>query len=752
MIPMPEQLPHPQLTPNIEVVLKKRYLRKSPDGLSVEEPRDLFWRVAAAIAAVDGDYGASLDDQTALARRFYDLMTSWKFLPNSPTLMNAGTELGQLSACFVLPVGDSIEEIFDAVKYAAMIHKSGGGTGFSFSRLRPKASRVGSTGGVASGPVSFLRIFNTATEQVKQGGTRRGANMGILRVDHPDIVEFIRAKEKDGEFNNFNLSVGLTEAFMQAVEADGEYELRSPLNGEVTKRLRAREIFDLLVRKAWESGDPGIIFLDRINRDNPTPEQGEIESTNPCGEQPLLPYEACNLGSINLACFYRPGYNEEAVPADGGIDWDALRDVVHLAVRFLDNVVDASRFPLERIAETVRRNRKIGLGVMGFADLLYQLGIAYDSEEGTALAERIMAFINEEGHKASAELARQRGPFPAYAHSTYVARGEGPYRNATVTTIAPTGTLSLIAGCSSGVEPLFALCFTRNILDGERLLEVNPHFEAALREAGLDSDELMGQVLEKGSIRDLAQLPADMRRVFVTAMDIAPVWHLRMQAAFQRHTDNAVSKTVNLPHSATEQDIHEIYWLAYKEGCKGVTVYRDGCKAVQVLATGEGQRKMDGEPAKAPVSAVRKRPDVVQGFTQKVQTGLGAMYLTVNEVDGKPFEVFATIGKSGRSITAKAEAIGRLVSLALRSGVEVRDIVAQIKGIGGEHPVFRGKGLLLSIPDAIAWVLERRYLKDEQLGIGVTDIEQQHCPECNAVLVFQEGCLICPTCGFSRCC
>ena len=574
-------------------------------------------------------------------------------------------------------------------------------------------------------------------------------------MDHPDIVEFIRAKEKEGEFNNFNLSVGLTEAFMQAVERDENYELTDPHTGKVTGSLRAREIFDLLVCRAWQTGDPGIVFLDRINRDNPTPAQGEIESTNPCGEQPLLPYEACNLGSINLACFFVPGHEHDEDPAAAGIDWDGLKQVVHLAVRFLDNVIDASRFPLERIDETVRRNRKIGLGVMGFADLLFQLGIPYDSEAGIALAERIMGFINAEGHAASARLAEERGPFPAYAESVFPQRGEGPYRNATVTTIAPTGTLSIIGGCSSGVEPLFALCFTRNILDGERLVEVNPYFEAALKEAGLGTPELMEQVVEKGSIQSLDALPAAMRKVFVTAMDIDPVWHLRMQAAFQRHTDNAVSKTVNLPHSATEQDIHDIYWLAYKEGCKGVTVYRDGCKSLQVLATGEGQKKMDGEapaPAEKPrLGVVRKRPEVVQGFTQKIQTGLGAMYLTVNEIDGKPFEVFATIGKSGRSITAKAEAIGRLVSLALRSGVEVRDIVAQIKGIGGEHPVFRGKGLLLSIPDAIAWVLERRYLKDEHLGSGVADIEEHRCPECDEPLVFQEGCLICPACGFSRC-
>lgn len=769
MSEMPKNLPQPQLKPNTEVVLQKRYLRKNLDGKVVETPRDLFWRVASSIAVEEEKYKNSSQTSAQLARDFYDVMTSWKFLPNSPTLMNAGTDLGQLSACFVLPVGDSIEEIFDAVKYAAMIHKSGGGTGFSFSRLRPKDSRVGSTGGVASGPVSFLRIFNTATEQIKQGGTRRGANMGILRVDHPDILEFIRAKEKEGEFNNFNLSVGLTEAFMRAVEEDKHYDLVTPHNGEVMKRLPAREIFDLLVRKAWQSGDPGIVFLDRINRDNPTPDQGDIESTNPCGEQPLLPFEACNLGSINLSCFHVPGHENDADPAAKGIDWNELRRVVHLGVRFLDNVIDASRFPLDRISETVRKNRKIGLGVMGFADLLFQLNVPYDSQRGIDLGERVMAFVQEEGHKASAVLAKERGAFPAYETSTYAKRNLGPYRNATVTTIAPTGTLSIIAGCSSGVEPLFALCFTRNILDGERLVEVNPHFEAALESGGLFSHELMDAVVAKGSIQDMDYLPAPLRKVFVTAMDIAPVWHLRMQAAFQRYTDNAVSKTVNLLNSATEHDIREIYWLAYKEGCKGVTVYRDGCKSVQVLATGEGQKKMDGESSSeeggdgqsgsalssaSPVadasSLVRKRPDEVHGFTRKVQTGLGAMYLTVNEVDGRPFEVFATIGKSGRSITAKAEAIGRLVSLALRSGVHVRDVVAQIKGIGGEHPVFRGKGLLLSIPDAIAWVLEKRYLKDEVVDT-VNDLVGSCCPECGERLVFQEGCLICPACGFSRC-
>ncbi|MBG3876290.1 vitamin B12-dependent ribonucleotide reductase [Desulfovibrio oxamicus] len=757
----PEALPDVALNPNAKVVLAKRYYRKGPDGTPQEDARTLFWRIAGAIAAEEGKYKKSPYKADALAREFYDLMTGWKFLPNSPTLMNAGTDLGQLSACFVLPVGDSIEEIFDAVKHAAMIHKSGGGTGFSFSRLRPKEARVGSTGGVASGPVSFLRIFNTATEQIKQGGTRRGANMGILRIDHPDIIEFIRAKERDGEFNNFNLSVGLTEAFMKAVEADEEYDLVAPHTGQVRERLKARKVFEMLVQKAWESGDPGIVFLDRINRDNPTPKQGEIESTNPCGEQPLLPYEACNLGSINLSAFFVPGTATAPAPKDGAlphpspekaIDWAELKRVIHLGVRFLDNVIDASRFPLERITETVHRNRKIGLGVMGWADLLYQLGIPYDSQEAISLGERMMQFVQDEGRAASKLLAKERGPFPAYAESTFAERDMGPYRNATVTTIAPTGTLSIIAGCSSGIEPLFALCFSRNVMDGERLVEVNPHFEAALRDTGSHSRKLMEAVAEKGTIQAMDHLPEDLRRVYVTAMDIAPVWHLRMQAAFQKYTDNAVSKTVNLPNSASIDDIRGIYWMAYEQGCKGVTVYRDGCKAVQVLCTGEGEKKDEGKDEGDHKSAVRQRPDIVYGFTQKVPTGLGAMYLTVNEANGKPFEVFATIGKSGRSITAKAEAIGRLVSLALRSGVEVRDIVQQLKGIGGEHPVFQKKGLLLSIPDAISWVLENRYLKGELPPHGPgNELDRQRCPDCGEDLVFQEGCYICPGCGFTKC-
>jgi ribonucleoside-diphosphate reductase alpha chain len=531
---------------------------------------------------------------------------------------------------------------------------------------------------------------------------------------------------------------------MQAVDEGGEYPLRDPATGQECGRLKARHVFDLLVNSAWRSGDPGIIFLDRINRDNPTPVQGEIESTNPCGEQPLLPFEACNLGSVNLARFVLPRAPDSA--ARDGVDWKSMRRVIHLAVRFLDNVIDASRFPLDLITERVRANRKIGLGVMGWADMLFQLGVAYDSPEALALAEEIMAFFRAEGRAESAQLAKERGPFPAFGESVF--SGQAPLRNATITTIAPTGTLSIISGCSSGVEPLFALCFARNVMDGENLTEVNPHFEAALLEAGLHTPELMEAVAACGSIRDMDFLPAHLRRVFATAMDIAPEAHLRMQAAFQKYTDNAVSKTVNLPNRATVEDIDRIYRLACELGCKGVTVYRDGCKSVQVLTSGNGKKPGPVHPA-----VVRQRPDTVQGFTQKVKTGLGVLYLTVNEVDGQPFEVFATIGKSGRSITAKAEAIGRLVSLCLRSGVAVRDVVAQLKGIGGEHPVFQKKGILLSIPDAISGVLENRYLRGagQTAPSGVQDLNNPSCPECGTEMLFQEGCHICPECGFSRC-
>ena len=743
---MPANLPEPNINENAKIVLKRRYQRKDTEGVVYETTKELFWRVASAIAEEEGKYKKSSYKTPALAREFYDIMTSYSFLPNSPTLMNAGTDLGQLAACFVLPVEDTIEGIFDAVKHAAMIHKSGGGTGFSFSRLRAKDSVVGSTGGVASGPLSFLKIFNCATEQIKQGGTRRGANMGILRVDHPDIMDFIKAKERDGELNNFNLSIGLTETFMQAVEKKEDFDLIAPDSGKVVGKLNARDVFNILVQKAWESGDPGIVFLDRINRDNPTPALGEMESTNPCGEQPLLPYEACNLGSINLGNCYSKGKNGK----DSEVNWDELKRIVFLAVRFLDNVIDASIYPLPQITETVEKNRKIGLGVMGWADLLYQLKISYNSQTAVDLAERVMKFIRDEGRSASKALATERGQFPTYVDSVFGEANLGPYRNATVTTIAPTGTLSIIAGCSSGVEPLFALSFVRNVMDNDKLVETNPFFETALKEADAYSANLMEEIAKVGSIRKMEHLPEEVRRIFVTSMDIEPIWHLKMQAAFQKYTDNAVSKTVNLPAEATKDEIWDIYWKAYEYGCKGVTVYRDGSKTSQVLCTGDGDKKKD-EANAGPKSIVKNRPDVIYGFTQKISTGLGMLFLTVNEMNGKPFEVFATIGKSGGSITAKAEAIGRLVSLALRSGVEVREIVQQLKGIGGENQKFMKKHLVKSIPDAIAHVFETRYMQGDHVEAGVAALNKELCPDCGEALVFEEGCHICKSCAYTKC-
>ncbi len=740
VLEMPTDLPEPELSSNASIVLEKRYLKKNEQGQLLENPRQMFWRVASKIASAEQNYAASEHNPQDLAREFYDLLTSFDFLPNSPTLMNAGTDLEQLAACFVLPVEDSMEGIFDAVKYAALIHKSGGGTGFSFSRLRPSKSKVGSTGGVASGPVSFLRIFNTATEQVKQGGTRRGANMGILRVDHPDILEFIKAKERQGQLNNFNLSVALDEKFMQAVEQDQEYSLLAPHTGQEKGRLRARDVFTLLVQKAWEGGDPGIIFIDRINRDNPTPAQGEIESTNPCGEQPLLPFEACNLGSLNMARFYDPEQED-------GVDWQRLQKRIGLSIRFLDNVIDCSRYPLQQIQDKVQENRKVGLGLMGWADLLFQLRIPYNSRRALRLAEKFMGFLKQEAWAASQELAAERGPFPGYANSIFQQKNQGPYRNASVTTIAPTGTLSIIAGCSSGIEPLYALSFVRQVLDGERLLELNPWFEQALHDSQCHSPQLMQDIAARGSIQDMDFLPLELRQLFVTALDIEPEWHLQMQVAFQKYTDNAVSKTVNLPSTATQKDIYNIYWSAYELGCKGVTVYRDGSRQEQVLSTGQEQ----GQTRESGQTQVKERPEVVYGFTQKVSTGLGELYLTVNEVEGQPFEVFATIGRSGRSITAKAEAIGRLVSLALRSGVHVREVVKQLKGIGGEHPVFQKKGLLLSIPDAVAWVLENRYLSNQKPQVESHSLTRPNCPDCGQELLFQEGCFFCQTCGYTKC-
>jgi ribonucleoside-diphosphate reductase alpha chain len=730
------------LSDNARRVLKRRYLKKDSRGKVIETPEQMFRRVARHIAKAEKKNGA--DDQRVkeVEEIFYKIMTEFKFLPNSPTLMNAGRRLGQLAACFVLPVEDSMEGIFGALRNAALIHKSGGGTGFAFSRLRPKNSTVGTTGGVASGPVSFMKIFNTATEQVKQGGTRRGANMAILKVDHPDIMEFIHSKRKNRDLNNFNISVGVTDAFMKAAVDKADYDLVDPRDQKRIGKLNASEVYQTLVQQAWQNGDPGIIFLDRINRDNPTPALGEIESTNPCGEQPLLPLEACNLGSINLAKFVTEN-------GDGPmIDYEGLKDIVTLSVRFLDNTIDVSKYPLPEISAMVRGNRKIGLGVMGFADMLYQLRIAYNSGEALETAESVMGFIQETAHQASRDLAEERGVFENFNKSIFKDRNI-KRRNATTTTIAPTGTLSILAGCSSGIEPLFALSFVRNVMDNDKLLEVNPYFEKIATQRNFYSRALMDEIARKGSLHDIKEIPEDVRNVFVTAHDISPEWHIRMQAAFQKYTENAVSKTVNLPHDATVEDVRKVYNLAFELGCKGVTIYRDGSKENQVLSFSKKDKQTDGF-----MTAVKERPETLDGYTTKIKTGYGALYVTVTEYEGQPFEVFATIGKSGRSTTAKTEAIGRLVSLALRSGVKVNKIVDQLKGIGGEYPIFQDGGLVLSIPDAIARVLEKAYLsgknarkhhKTEYSLMG------EKCPECGQTVSFEEGCMICHFCGFNKC-
>jgi ribonucleoside-diphosphate reductase alpha chain len=729
------------LSKNAKNVLRRRYLKKDNNGKVVETPEKMFKRVARHIAKAEKKYGNDADVKK-MENIFYNMMTELKFLPNSPTLMNSGRRLGQLAACFVLPIEDSMEGIFDSLKNAAIIHKSGGGTGFSFSRLRPKDSRVGTTGGIASGPVSFMKIFNTATEQVKQGGTRRGANMGVLRVDHPDVMEFIYSKKKHKELNNFNISVGITDAFMEAVKKKDNYRLIDPRDKTKIVELNAAEVYQALVNQAWENGDPGIIFLDRLNRDNPTPALGEIESTNPCGEQPLLPMESCNLGSINLAKFIT--YNDK-VPT---IDFQHLKDIVWLSIRFLDNTIDMSKYPLPEIEKMVRGNRKVGLGVMGFTDLLYQLKIPYNSERALEISEEVMGFIQKESHEASKHLAEERGVFPNFDKSIFKNKDGCTYRNAATTTIAPTGTLSIIADCSSGVEPLFALSFVRNVMDNDKLMEVNSYFENEAKKRGFYSSELMDAIAMDGGIQHLNEIPADVREVFVTAHDISPKWHVRMQAAFQKHTDNAVSKTVNLSRDATVDDVKKIYDLAYELDCKGVTIYRDGSKENQVLSYAVKDTLIDSLSG-----SVKERPETLEGFTSRMKTGMGQLYVTVTEYEGQPFEVFATIGKSGRSTTAKTEAIGRLVSLALRAGVKVQKIVEQLKGIGGEHPVFQDGGLVLSIPDAIGRILEKRYMKDgsyKKSRYG-NSLLGEICPECSHTVSFEEGCMICHFCGFTKC-
>ncbi|KJU85225.1 ribonucleotide-diphosphate reductase subunit alpha [Candidatus Magnetobacterium bavaricum] len=748
------------LTPNAIKVLQKRYLKKDDSGAPIETPNDLFKRIAKFVASADLNYGKVASEIEALEGEFYELMTSLSFLPNSPTLMNAGRRLGQLSACFVLPVEDSMESIFEAVKNAALIHKSGGGTGFSFSRLRPKGDMVGSTKGVSSGPVSFMAVFDTATEAVKQGGTRRGANMAIVRVDHPDILDFTTCKDNSERLNNFNISVAITEQFMNALEAGAQYELINPRNGNVIKRLDAVSVFDTIVKHAWKNGEPGIVFLDRLNESNPTPQIGEIEATNPCGEQPLLPYESCNLGSINLAKMVRPLSNSGQSASDGRvsfeIDYQRLKQTTHKAVHFLDNVIDLNKYPLQAIEEMTRANRKIGLGVMGWADMLMQLGIPYSSEQAIELAEEVIKTIRQEGRNASEELARQRGTFPNYKGSIY--DGAVKMRNATITTIAPTGTLSIIAGCSSGIEPIFAVCYVRNVLEGTKLIEINPYFEAIAKQQGFYSEKLMQEIACSASISDISEIPSDIRRVFVTAHDITPEYHVRMQAAFQKYVDNAVSKTVNFPSGATVDDVKQVYMQAYKLGCKGVTVYRDGSRDAQVLST---TQKV--QPAAAPVEAKaakvtpRKRPKTIKGSTEAMLTGCGNLYVTVNlDEKGVPFEVFNHIGKAGGCAASQSEAIGRLVSLALRCNIVIDEVIKQLKGISCHQPIWTNGGKISSCSDAIAKAIEHYNTEGQDAHGGNGDKYTENmlvgaCPECGGCVEHEGGCSVCHDCGFTKC-
>lgn len=745
------------LTSNALKVLEKRYLKKNEEGKVTETPEELFRRVARHVAGADSIYGLPEGDIIRTEEEFYDMMTSFYFLPNSPTLMNAGRRLGQLSACFVLPVDDSMESIFDAVKNAAIIHKSGGGTGFSFSRLRPSGDVVGSTKGVSSGPVSFMTVFDAATEAVKQGGTRRGANMGMLRVDHPDIIDFIRCKDENNRFNNFNISVGLTSEFMSALMEDKEYELVNPRTRKAVRKLRAKEVFDLIVNHAWRNGEPGIVFLDRLNAANPTPALGEIESTNPCGEQPLLPYESCNLGSINLARMVKK------VNGNGSgfeVDWDRLKEITWKAVHFLDNVIDVNKYPLAKIEEMTKANRKIGLGVMGWADMLIQLGIPYNSQEAIDLAERIMEFIQTEGRNASIKLAQERGVFPNYKGSIY--DGRFPVRNATITTIAPTGTLSIIAGCSSGIEPLFAISYVRNVMEGTKLIEVNPYFEKVAKERGFWSRELMERIADSGTIRDIKEVPQNLKAIFLTAHDITPSDHIRMQAAFQKYVDNAVSKTVNFPHDATPDDVREAYLLAYKLGCKGVTVYRDGSREEQVLSTGKTKKLVSSSQDRGDTNQMgkivpRKRPDVIKGSTRLIKTGCGNIYVTINEDEkGHLFELFTSMGKAGGCAASQAEAIGRLVSLAFRSNIDPAEVVKQLKGISCHQQAWSNGGKILSCSDAIAKAIEKYNQKVDSGGNGHKDSGNPvmligACPECGGSVEHEGGCVVCHNCGFTKC-
>jgi ribonucleoside-diphosphate reductase alpha chain len=825
-----ESLREAQLNQNARTVLSKRYLIKDKSGAPTERPEDMFWRVATTVAEADRRYGASAGAVHALADEFYRLMTERRFEPNSPTLMNAGRPLGQLSACFVLPVEDALSNghngIYDTLRSMALIHQSGGGTGFSFSRLRGKGAMVRSTTGVASGPVSFMKLYDASTDAVKQGGTRRGANMGILRVDHPDVLDFITCKEDLTQITNFNISVAITNAFMEALKAGTMYDLIEPSNGKVVGKLDAGLVWDKMLDGAWRTGEPGCFFIDEAERYNPVPHLGAYEATNPCGEQPLLPYDVCNLGSINIGYYVK----------DGAMDWDSMKRDIYLATRFLDNIIDVNKYPLPEIDALSKRIRRIGFGVMGFADALVRLGIPYDSPEGVEFGRTLQEFVDVESKRESERLANERGPFPEWARSIFGPdetcardasgnriRPKQMLRNCNVTTVAPTGTISIIAGCSSGIEPLFAVAFMRNQA-GVMMPDVNEDFLEISKREGWYSENLIERIAKEGHIH-FDEVPEKWRRVFVTAHDITPEWHVRMQAAFQEHCDSAISKTTNFPHAATRDDVRAIYELAYDLKCKGVTVYRDGSRDNQVLSTGataqasasrdeKGDRREMGElqgtiaEMTAELERVklslynaeaenlqrrvkRSRPDRLRGTTIRKETPLGTMFVHINEDDkGQPFEVFINLGKGGGAAMADAEAMGRLISLALRSGIPLREVHKQLRGISSDRAVGLGPNKVLSVPDAIGIALEewtrdkmgvqQDLLASQEPVSGVTrsapqpieltpaehaaqqanmsfdvynsgDGFMQTCPDCASQLELAEGCAKCHVCGFSEC-
>ncbi len=819
------------LTENAMKVLQTRYLKKDKAGNVLEKAEDMFTRVARTVAAVEARYGLAPDEVKQVEVNFYNLMASQKFMPNSPTLMNAGREMGMLSACFVLPVKDSINDIFEAIKQTALIQKAGGGTGFAFDELRPTGDYISSSGGTTSGPISFWRAFSEATNAIQQGAFRRGANMGMMNIHHPDILKFIFAKQELNQFNNYNISVKVSDAWMDELIAnsDSPHVVRNPRTGEEyyipkdvdiwkydvrtlipvrsetgkaiepdPKTLFSKgELWKIIVKNAHATGEPGVIFIDRINRDNPTPQLGRIEATNPCGEQPLLPYEACNLGSINLAAFIKKEDDEVT------LDWGALGETVDDTIRFLDNVIDANQYPLPEIDKLCKSNRKIGLGVMGFADALFSLGIAYNSEEGVEFAEQVMKFINDRGHQASEHLAKTRGAFGNWQGSVWDTKYNVPMRNAAVTTVAPTGTISMLTNCSSGIEPLFSLVFFRNVLkerkDAKPMIEVNKCFLDVAKERGFYSEELMEKIAQEGSIQHIEGIPEEVKRVFVCAHDVTPEWHLKMQAAFQKQCDASISKTINFPHDATVDQVDEIYKTAYKLACKGVTVYRDGCRDDQPMATEktkkaqspggaeEKVRKEVAAPKFEPVSV----PDCLPAIRIRQLTPFGHMHvsITVDPTKEKELEVFAQLGKGGDVAASDLEAICRMISLFLRSGGSLKHVINQLKDIGSSLTIPSKDGRIMSLGDGLSKALMRYLRAKTRFGLsamllgtarledldkpleakgkglvkpgaaggagaiagGKLGIFKIKCPECNGVLTFEEGCVKCHGCGYAQC-